>query len=196
MECQKNNLSDWKTYCLEKNIPIIRDLTAQLIVDLIQLNHYQSLLEIGTAYGYSSAYFSSYTNLKQIFTLEYNEQNYLVAKKFLADFKNVVPINTNAFLFEPQQTFDLIFLDGPKSHQETLVEKYSALLNPKGLIVVDNIYLRKIRDLEIKTKDQQHLLKKLDLFVDWAKTNPKFICKILDIDDGVMLISPKGNKND
>ncbi|MBR2651723.1 hypothetical protein IKD48_02935 [bacterium] len=40
--------------CQHDKVPIIREKTAALIFELINKNSYQSILEIGTAYGFST----------------------------------------------------------------------------------------------------------------------------------------------
>ena len=54
-------ISDLKSYALSKNIPIIQDDALNFIKNYIQNNNITSILEIGTAYGYSAVSFSSET---------------------------------------------------------------------------------------------------------------------------------------
>jgi predicted O-methyltransferase YrrM len=58
----------------------------------------------------------------------------------------------------------MVFIDGPKSHQDVLVNKFIKQLNPNGVIVVDNIYLKKFNNLSNLTKNQKALIDKVRSF--------------------------------
>lgn len=176
--------------CLEDNIPIIRANTSKLILDLITNNNYTSLLEIGTAYGYSCSLWTQHPNLKSIVSLEKLSSNYEIAKSFLNNEKLTL-INIDAFEYKPNQKFDLIFIDGPKSNQEVLVSKYVKYLNKNGVMVIDNLYLKKFSEIDqqLLTKNQLKLINKLTNFRNWLLNNPlnlKFT--LCDIDDGVGIL--------
>ena len=192
---KKINLFFLKRICLKHKIPIIRDSTAKLINKLITKNHFHSMLEIGTAYGYSSCYFSTNKFIKQIDTLEKNKFNFTFAfnwiKKF--SFKKINPILIDAFDYKPNKIYDLIFIDGCKSNQEILFNKYKKYLSINGYIIIDNLFLKKIRNLPFykRTKNQQKLIDKLDKFINFLENQIEFDFKLIDIDDGVGVLKLK-----
>lgn len=188
------SLKALKEMCLTKKIPIVRDQTLDVIVNLINKNNYQSLLELGTAYGYSSYAFANKTNLKSITTIELNTQNYLIAKNNLSDLKQVECINTNAFDFIPKRKYDVIFLDACKSKQEILFTKYQQYLNPNGVIIIDNLFLKKFDHLAVLTKNQKKLKEKVNQFYQWLTNLKNWKVIIKDIDDGLAICSLK-NEN-
>jgi predicted O-methyltransferase YrrM len=151
-----------KQKSLENHIPIVRDKTLQLMIDIINKNKYQSVLEIGTAYGYSAYTISKCKNIKSIITLEKRIDNYLIAKQYKNN--KITYLNDDAFFYTPTQTFDFIFIDGGKSHQEHLVDKYYQHLNKGGIIFIDNIDLHKFDQLDVLTKNQKSLLNKIKVF--------------------------------
>ena len=51
---KKTFIFDLKTYAKENNIPIIQDEGLDFILQLIKDNNYKSVLEIGSAIGYSA----------------------------------------------------------------------------------------------------------------------------------------------
>ncbi len=182
--------------CSENNIPIIRDKTTNFIVDLIKKNDFKSILEIGTAYGYSSHIWAQISNVKNIVTIEKSTESYSIAQKYLSKYKNVHCLNEDAFNYNSNEKFDLILIDGPKSHQDILVNKYLTYLNSKGIIVIDNLFLKKISNLEIKTKNQEKLLNKLNAFLKWLENDlPKLNYKftLYDFDDGVGVVTKNEN---
>ncbi|MDR2461646.1 MAG: class I SAM-dependent methyltransferase [Mycoplasmataceae bacterium] len=184
-----NIIEEIKKNSLDDKIPIVREKTIKYICDLISKNNYENILEIGTAYGYSSATICQEQCVKNILTIEKNIYSFNKAKKFLKNFKKIHLINDDAFLFEPVQLFDLIFIDGPKSHQENLVEKYLKFLSPNGRMIVDNIFLKKIANISDRTKNQKKILEKVEKFTEWLKNNKFFSTSIIDIDDGIAIIN-------
>ena len=178
--------------CQINKIPIIREKTAQLIFDFIINKKYQSILEIGTAYGFSTLIWNQIDSIKLIVSVEKNFENYIIASKFLTNKKKITLINDDAFNYLPNKNFDLIFIDGPKSHQDKLVEKYINYLNDNGIIVIDNLFLKKYANVQFEklTKNQKKLLIKVNNFRNWLQNNKiNFNFTLYDIDDGVGIIS-------
>lgn len=179
------------TKCLKDHIPIVRTNTSALILDLIKLNKYASFLEIGTAYGYSCSLWLQSLELKEIVSLEKLTSNYEIAKQYLHD-SRLTLLNIDAFTYQPLHSYDLIFVDGSKSKQQELVEKYLPYLSSNGTMVIDNIYLKKFSELpnEQLTKNQQKLLQKTQAFKNWLENGLKnYHFTLYDIDDGVGVIT-------
>jgi predicted O-methyltransferase YrrM len=153
-----------KTKCLNDYIPIVIDKTLYLINSLINKNQYKSILEIGTAYGYSAYCFSLNKSIHNITSIEKNKTNYEMASSFLSNQRKIQLINANAFEHNVDETFDLIFIDGPKSHQQELVNKYYQCLNKDGVMIIDNIYLKKFINITNLTKNQKNLINKVNEF--------------------------------
>lgn len=173
--------------CINDNIPIIRKQTATFILSIIDSNKYKSILEIGTAYGYSCSIWLKNENIQKVVSIEKLEKNYVIAKSYLND-SRLQLLNEDAFKFDTIDKFDLIFIDGPKSNQEKLIEKYLNYLNLNGVIIIDNLYLNKFSKLDksLLTKNQLKLINKVNNFRNWLMSNP-FNCQfdLYDIDDGV-----------
>ncbi len=188
----KKSLEKQKNDCIDKKIPIFRDDAANYIKDLIEKNQTKSLFEIGTAHGYSSNFLALNTSLEKIISIEKDISNYQVAKSNILSNK-IELINEDAFTYEPNQSFDMIFVDGPKSNQELLIEKYLSYLNNNGIMVVDNIYLKKFSDKPESdlTKNQRKLIEKLDKFRQYLSSRNVINVKFLDIGDGLAVITKK-----
>ena len=178
--------------CKLNNIPIIRKKTAKIINNIINENKYNSLLEIGTAYGFSCNLWIQNKNLKNIVSIEKNIDNYLIASNYVSQ-NNLKLINGDAFDVQINEKFDLIFLDGPKSNQEILFEKFLNLLNDNGTIVVDNLLLNKFKKLDINqlNKNQRKLLEKIELFRKYLENNERINFTFLNIDDGIGIITKR-----
>ncbi|MDD6145367.1 MAG: class I SAM-dependent methyltransferase [Mycoplasmataceae bacterium] len=186
-------INELKEICINDSIPILRDKTLEYIINIIKENKIKSILEIGTAYGYSSFAFNQIDCVNEILSIEKNKDNYLKAKNFLAGNKKINLVNDDCFDFVPNKKYDLIFIDGPKSHQDQLFLKYSNYLEDNGFIIIDNIFLKKYSSIDFNslTKNQQHLVKKVKEFQKWLENNNEWNINILDIDDGVAICHKK-----
>jgi predicted O-methyltransferase YrrM len=159
-------LSRIKEKSVHDNVPIVRERTIEYIQKYIIDHKYTSYLEIGTAYGYSAAQIERVESVNKIVSVEKNEHNYKIAKNFLFKSTRITLVNEDAFLYEPKETFDVIFLDGPKSHQDVLLEKYAKYLNNDGIIFIDNMFLKKFDHYKVLSKNNLALIKKNKEFND------------------------------
>ncbi|MDD4815817.1 MAG: class I SAM-dependent methyltransferase [Clostridia bacterium] len=93
-----------------------------------------------------------------------------------------------ATLYQPQQ-FDFIFLDGPKSHYFEQLPYLLKLLKKDGLILADNVLFmgEVLSDIYPKHKHRTIILK-LRKFIETVQSNPSLESKIIDIEDGLILI--------
>jgi predicted O-methyltransferase YrrM len=158
-------LSKVKEVSLKDNIPIVREQTIEYICTYIKQNNYQSLLEIGSAYGYSALYLATHTNVKTITSIEKNVENYQKCMQLVND-KKINFINADAFTLPITQKFDVIFIDGPKSHQDKLVNKFLPLLNNNGCIFIDNMFLNKFSQKNDLSKNKKRLVDRVNEFRD------------------------------
>jgi predicted O-methyltransferase YrrM len=154
-----NDSTDPKTSIA--HVAIVRAETIKLIMRKIQERNFSTILEIGTGYGYSAGMICKNCAIKKLTTIEINPVHCQLAKKFLREFKQVECINMDAHDFLPKQKYDLIFFDGPKSRQETLIMRYLPFLSTNGMIIIDNLYLKRISEIVDKNRQQKALLKKI-----------------------------------
>lgn len=185
MTCQ-----ELKENCIQNKIPYLNNDTLAFIKKLIIDNKYHTILEIGTAYGYSAQCFSEIEVIDKILTIEKDSARYKKACAFLSNNKKISIVNedAHAYKLDSLQVFDLIFIDGAKSHQELLVNKYLPLLKNNGKMVIDNIFLKKFNNKTL-SKNQKKLVKKINIFREWLVSQTSFSLKIVDIGDGLAIIS-------
>ncbi len=185
------NLSELKSICKNDNIPIVRDGTILLINRIINQLKIKTILEIGTAYGYSSYAMSLNKSVRKIVTIEKNNLNFLKASFYLKDIKKIKIINGDAFKYQFFNKYDLIFIDGSKSHQDVLFNKLKKCLKRSGIIIIDNIFLKKFSTKKNLTRNQQKLIKKVEDFYKFLQNLKGWFVLIKDIEDGVAIISKK-----
>jgi len=182
-----NTIEHIKKISSDKHIPYIRDNTIAYICNYINNNEYCSYLEIGSAYGYSACRIAFLDKIKTIDSIEKNQDNYKFCINNIKDEK-INFINFDAFEYKPTKKYDIILIDGPKSRQEILVEKYINYLNPNGVIFIDNLFLKKFDNTKSLTKNQNKLIEKVKRFHEWLINNKSFKFEEVNIDDGLGII--------
>ena len=126
----------------------ITPMQGQLLGFLIKITQAKRILEIGTYTGYSSLVMAlSLPQDGQIITCDRNVEWTNVAKKYweLAGVSHKITlmmgkaVDTLQGLIRKQEAFDMILIDADKSNYEAYLEQSLSLLNPYGIIVVDNV---------------------------------------------------------
>lgn len=166
--------------------------SAKIICELINKKELSTMLEIGTGLGYSSYFFSAYSNIKKIETIEKKFGNFLFAKYFVKNFK----VNyhwLDWINFSTNDLFDIIFIDGPKSKNQQIFEKFAVNLNPNGIIVIDNIFLKRLKQkaLLYSTNKYQKIINKVNSFINWLQNQKEWKFEIIDVGDGLAICERK-----
>ena len=167
-----------KKISIENKIPILRDKSTDFIAKILIEKNIVSILEIGSGMGYSSVFFLSRKPDLKIVSIEKDKDRWNFCSENIKN-KNITFINECAFSFLTNQKYDCIFLDGPKSKQKELFEKYSEFLNEDGYIIIDNIFLKFIK----QTRNSKLLLKKSEDFKLYLNELTQWEVSIIDIED-------------
>lgn len=183
------NLEILKKICIDNKIPILRDDSINKICEIININCFSNMLEIGSGFGYSSLYFFLNSKIKNIISLEKNIDNFFYLSLISQTYKNITFINVDAFEYNTENKFDLILIDGPKSKQNLLFEKYEKFLKENGIIIIDNIFMNNLRKLN--TIRANKLIGKVDDFKNYLKSLNDWNIDFLDIGDGLAICKRK-----
>lgn len=181
-----------KQQALIDKIPIMEEDGLNYVINYLKDNDIESLLEIGTAVGYSSICFASSNPKLRIVTLEIDEERHSMAKENirLANLEErIVPILTDARKYDLPDKFEVLFLDGPKAHNQELLEKYLKNLKEDGTIIVDNMFFHGYIDSPdlVEKKRLRPLVKKLAKFREDMLNHPDFESEYLEIGDGLLI---------
>lgn len=127
------------------NVPIIRTETGSLLRFLLTLQKPRSILEVGTAVGFSALLMSEYMPEDcHITTIEKYEKRIPAAKENFRRAgreENITLLEGDAafILAELQTPFDFIFMDAAKGQYLHFLPDVLRLLNPGGMLVSDNV---------------------------------------------------------
>lgn len=172
-------------------VPIVRDETLKTMLSICKEEKVKSILEIGTATGYSAL--NLLTVAENVVTIEKNEGRFEEAKnnfaeahvdervkQYLGDAGEVLEK-----LCQSGQKFDLIFLDGPKGQYKRYLQYIIKLLGKGGILFADNILLGGLiyDDSRVNHKNRA-MVKNMRTFLEEIKSSKDFESQIFEIEDG------------
>lgn len=189
------NLEQIKQKALADKVPIVKDDTLEVIKKVILDNNYLSILELGTAVGYSSISMALLNKDIKIDTIEKNEESYKTAInniKTLGLSDQISVYNMAIEDFKPTKQYDFVFIDAAKAQYEKYFNQFIDYLRPNGKVLFDNtIFHGMINDVEnIKNRNTRALVRKINVFRENMLKKDGFDIILNDIvGDGYMLVS-------
>lgn len=177
-------------YAKENNIPIMEKDGIEFLINYIKENNVKSILEIGTAIGYSAIKMASISKNIKVTTIERDEKRYEEALKNISKFNLQNQINAildDAFNIELNEKYDLIFIDAAKSQYIKFFEKFKKNLTSNGTIISDNLHFHGLvaGTDENLSRNVKGIVRKLRNYIDFLKENKEFKTEFIDIGDGI-----------
>ena len=190
-------VAEIKKYALDNKVPIMQDEGIDYLINYIKDNKIETILEVGTAIGYSSIMMALSNPKIKITTIERNHDSYLEAVKNIKRMKlenQITLIFKDALDVELEDKFDLIFLDAAKAQNIKFFEKFEYNLNPKGTIITDNIYFHGLVEQDessIESRNVRGIVRKLKNYIEFLENNKRYNTEILKIGDGISISKKK-----
>lgn len=189
---KENLIREMCTYAEEENVPIMQRDGINFLVEQIIKKDVKSILEIGTAIGYSTIIMAFIRDNIKITSVERDEKRYLkavknVKKAHLEDRINL--IFNDALEVNIKDKYDLIFIDAAKAQNIKFFEKFKDNLNEKGLIITDNMNFHGLteKEEEIKSRNLRALVRKIKNYHKYLEENTEFKTEFLNIGDGIAI---------
>ena len=192
-------LEDEYRYARENFIPIIRDESAKFLYDFVRENKIKTVLEIGTAIGYSGNIILS-AGAERLVTVDINEKSLNVAmfafeKTGCIDRVNVIKedaMRVIVELVERGERFDMIFLDGPKGQYINYLPYLTKLIGREGVIFADNVLLGGMVESNEKIPHRKRtMVNNLRKYLNIVNDKP-YDTELFRIEDGVAITRYKG----
>ena len=187
----KLELQKIKEKALENNVPIIMDDTLEYIYELYSDKSISSILEIGTAVGYSAICF---TNILKdngfVDTIERDETRVLEAKENikLAEVENQINIiSGDAVEILPgiNKKYDMVFIDAAKGKYPFFLKEALRMLDDNGIILADNILYKGYVMSDYNKHKQRTAVRNLREYIKKVTENPNLETEILELGDGL-----------
>ncbi len=138
-------ISEMEEFAKQNFVPILDASSAQFLETIVKATGAQTVLEIGTAIGYSTVRIAAaLPETGKIYTIEKSTDMILIAEQnFVASgLSNKIRLlkgEAAHFLLKLNVQFDLIFLDADKEDYKRLFNFSLPLLRDGGLYIVDNL---------------------------------------------------------
>lgn len=177
-------------YADENNVPIMDKKGLKFLVDYIKFNNVKSILEIGSAIGYSAINMALVNTNITVTTIEKDEVRYLEALKNIKRFgldKRINLILGDALEIKLEEEYDLVFIDAAKGQYIKYFEKFSPNVKKDGAIVSDNIYFHGLieQNERIEKKNLRQLVDRIKRYILFLKDNKEFKTDLFKVGDGL-----------
>ena len=180
-----------KSKARENHVPILQDDSLQFIETILAIRKPESILEVGTAVGYSALNFSKYLKENgKIITMELDEKTANVAKENIKELgkEDVIQV-VNSDAYTHMQTlnekFDVVFIDAAKGQYMKYLDEALRLTKSGSIIIADNVLLRGMVMSDYNEHKHRTAVTRLREYINAVTTNPNLISCVMDVGDGV-----------
>lgn len=188
-----------KKFALDNHVPIVRNKTLEYLLEAVREDGIESVLEIGTAIGYSGALMLNSNKNATLTTIEKNEKSFEIAKEnfkdlgvesrveqILGDAKEVLEDLINS-----GRKFDFIFLDGPKGQYFRYLQQIKKLVRVGSIIFADNVEYFGMVKSNVYPHRKKTIVVSLQNYLEEVENNPNFETEVFDIEDGFAITKVK-----
>jgi predicted O-methyltransferase YrrM len=191
---QSGILKEMEEYAKENNVPIITPDIARLLTVLIKSANVRTILEIGTAIGYSAVHVCLCAGEGcAITTIERNEESAGIASDFIKkagmeDRIKIVTGDAEVILNDIPGSFDMIFVDAAKGQYMDFMKKSIDKLRIGGLFVCDNVLFRgMVADRSLLIRRKITIVKRLKKFLSFISSCESLATAIIPMGDGISI---------
>ncbi|QZY57001.1 O-methyltransferase [Crassaminicella profunda] len=186
-------LKDMEEYAFKNHVPIVQPEVAKLLEVITKINQTKSVLEVGTAIGYSAIIFMKAMEDGKLTSIEKRNDMVEIARKNIemAGLKGQIEVIEGCaeeILPTLKGKFDLIFLDAAKGQYMKFLSSSIDLLKKGGVLVSDNVlYKGMIASDEYVVRRKITIVKRMRKYLDYIMDHPELTTSLLPIGDGVAL---------
>ena len=185
-------IEEIEQYAKNNRVPIMLPDGINYLCNYIKDNNIKSILEIGSAIGYSAIKMALVNDNIKVTTIEKDKDRYNQAVSNINKFNLNNRINIildDALNTIINDKYDLIFIDASKGHNIDFFNKYKNNLNKDGVIITDNLSFHGLvenQELAI-TKNQKGIVKKIKNFIDFLDNNKEFNTTYINVGDKISI---------
>ena len=179
------------------DVPIILKETEDYLNTLLAMVKPKRILEIGTAVGYSAAYFAVKSGA-EVVTIEKGEDVHLTAKSNIEALGLTGQVRlycgdgeeeTMKLLDAGEESFDLVFIDAAKSHYKRFLDAALKLSHPGTVIVADNVLFqaKTVSDEYDPSGKHKTNIRRLREFIEYVYDHPALETSLTACGDGLTI---------
>jgi len=185
-------LENLRTIGEGRNIPIMTRDAEMMLDTLIRIAAPRSILEIGTAIGYSAIFFATVSKAASITTIEISGKMYEEAMLNIRDSglsQRIDAVQGDALdvLTEIGGNYDMIFIDASKGHYREFFDLCLKKSVPGTIIVSDNILFRGITasDEFLDKRRNKTIMRRMRDYLEYITHHEGVSTSVLPIGDGI-----------
>ena len=185
-------LAELEEYAKANSVPISQPESIRLTEILLKLKRPYSVLEIGTAIGYSAIRMALCSDA-EIITVELSDEMADEAEKNikaagLSERIKVIRGDAAEVMKTLNTEFDVIFMDAAKGHYMEFFNECDRLLKSGGLLISDNVLYKGMTATdELLVRRKVTIVRRLRAYLEMLKNNKSYSTAIIPIGDGVAL---------
>ncbi len=182
-----------KDYAIKNKVPIVQQEAEDILINLVKQQNPQSILEIGTAIGYSTLVMAAHLPAtSHITTIELNEERAEIARNFIqqagaADRITLLCGDAGELLPQLSGSFVMVFIDAAKGQYPDYLAKIMDKLTKGACIVADNVFFRGmvINEAVDTPRRFRTIVKRLRGYLNTVTADPRFSTTLYKTEDGL-----------
>lgn len=190
-------------YAKDHDVPIIEHDGLKIVLEQLQINEVKTVLEVGSAIGYSAIQFHLQNNCL-VTTIERDDKMYEQAVSNVGQLgleEKITIIHDDALLYDDSQLgiFDCLYIDGAKSQYLKFLEKYISHLRPGGVVIFDNLLFHGYvfsDTVQSKSRNLKQLVRKLETFINKMNTSDQYTFHLIEEGDGIGVLYRRGEEDE
>lgn len=188
----KDLLVEMEVYAELNSVPIMQKEGIEFMCNFIREHNIKSILEIGSAIGYSAIQMALVDDNIHVTTIERDEPRYLEAIKnikatHLEDRIDI--IFGDALETVVDGSYDLLFIDAAKAQYIRFFERYTPFLKQNGYVITDNLDFHGLvaHPEKTKNKNTKDLVRKISRFRQYLSEREDYDTTFYTFGDGVAI---------
>lgn len=183
-------IEEMEAYAKTHKIPIMQKEGIDFLCAFIQKHQIFSVLEIGSAIGYSAIRMAMLHPGIKVTTIERDEERYAKARAYIEACgleEQITLVQGDALETVIGGSYDMLFIDAAKAQYIRFFERYEKNVRTGGYIITDNLKFHGYVEHKelVKTRRLRRLVTKLQDFVDYLKQREDYETEFFDFGDGV-----------
>lgn len=187
-------IDEIKKYGIDNEVPIMSEETINTISKIIKDNNIKSILEIGSAIGYSTICFAS-CNIDKITSIERDKVRFSIAENNVkrSELNNIELICDDALNVNISSKYDMVIIDAAKSQNMNFFNKFKDNLNENGIIIIDNLSFHGYvgKSSEIKSRNLRQMVRKIEKFLDYLDNQTEYSVEYIEVGDRLGICKKK-----
>lgn len=189
-------LSNMEQFAKEQHIPIMELVAIESLLQFLRMQQPKSILEVGSAIGYSAIRMAFTLPEAVLTTIEKDESRFQLAAGYLEQSEltsriqllhgDALEIDIDSF---SRTNYDALFIDAAKGQYQRFFDKYSPLVPSGGVIYCDNMLMHGFTEIDIQEvpRRKRTMVRNLQQFTKWLMNHEQYETTFLPIGDGITI---------